>query len=292
MDVLEERIQRDEGGRGIKPLIIPGELELASKAVLGAEVVVILTGFPCLLDRECPTETDGPSGAIAVALAVVRSGKKAVIAVDECNAKVLQAGLSQCKEEITLEVFPPASAWDDAQQKRLAELGGRAGCVVALERAGPGKDGKYYTMRARDMTSLLAPLDRLFDDSYRSSNGFRYTTVGIGDGGNEVGMGKVMSKVVEHIPNGETIACTSAADHLIVASVSNWGGYALAAAVSILSGNRSLLLTSDEETAVVSAVVDAGARDGPTGQEGLFVDGMPLQTSLDVLEDLRTAAAL
>lgn len=32
-------------------------------------------------------------------------------------------------------------------------------------------------------------------------------TIGIGDGGNECGMGKVYDLVVEHVPLGEHIAC-------------------------------------------------------------------------------------
>ena len=59
-------------------------------------------------------------------------------------------------------------------------------------------------------------------------------TIGIGDGGNEIGMGKVRDLVRKHIPHGEEIACCVGADQLITAGVSNWGGYALATALHIL----------------------------------------------------------
>ena len=59
-------------------------------------------------------------------------------------------------------------------------------------------------------------------------------TIGIGDGGNEIGMGKVLDSVKEHIPYGEKIACRIGADQLITAGVSNWGGYALATSLYIL----------------------------------------------------------
>ena len=45
-------------------------------------------------------------------------------------------------------------------------------------------------------------------------------------------MGKVLPLVEQHIPNGAQIACVIPTDHLIVCSVSNWGGYALAAALA------------------------------------------------------------
>ena len=38
-------------------------------------------------------------------------------------------------------------------------------------------------------------------------------SIGIGDGGNEVGMGKVNARVRESIKLGERIACTVATDH-------------------------------------------------------------------------------
>ena len=58
--------------------------------------------------------------------------------------------------------------------------------------------------------------------------------MGIGDGGNEVGMGKVRQQVMQHIPNGEKIASSVCTDQLIAAGVSNWGAYALAAALYVL----------------------------------------------------------
>ena len=45
-------------------------------------------------------------------------------------------------------------------------------------------------------------------------------------------MGKVIQAVHQHIKNGVSIGCTTPADFLITASVSNWGGYALAAALA------------------------------------------------------------
>ena len=56
-------------------------------------------------------------------------------------------------------------------------------------------------------------------------------TIGIGDGGNEIGMGKVLERVNTNVKNGCEIACTVASDYLVTAGVSNWGGYALAKAI-------------------------------------------------------------
>ena len=57
----------------------------------------------------------------------------------------------------------------------------------------------------------------------------------IGDGGNEIGMGKIHSRVIaSSITNAAEIACVVPTDHLLVCSVSNWGGYALAAAAAVV----------------------------------------------------------
>ena len=61
------------------------------------------------------------------------------------------------------------------------------------------------------------------------------TTIGIGDGGNEIGMGKLPAGLIaQHVPNGAQIACVTSCDHLVVAGVSNWGAYGLAAGVRLL----------------------------------------------------------
>ena len=58
---------------------------------------------------------------------------------------------------------------------------------------------------------------------------------GIGDGGNELGMGKVKDIIHRDIPNGPTIACAITSGYLLTAGVSNWGGYALATALYLVS---------------------------------------------------------
>ena len=48
------------------------------------------------------------------------------------------------------------------------------------------------------------------------------------------------------------------------------------------------LPSEEEETAKCVAIVDAGARDGVSGELALSVDGMPLETSLEILRKLKT----
>ncbi len=70
------------------------------------------------------------------------------------------------------------------------------------------------------MAALNAPLDALF---LRRRSGT--VTIGVGDGGNEIGMGRVRARVVRDVPNGAKIASVVRTDHLMVAGISNWGAW-------------------------------------------------------------------
>jgi hypothetical protein len=63
----------------------------------------------------------------------------------------------------------------------------------------------------------------------------RISTTSIGDGGNELGMGKVKEMVEKYVAHGEQIACAVPSDYLVAAGVSNWGGYAIAVGLYVLS---------------------------------------------------------
>ena len=56
----------------------------------------------------------------------------------------------------------------------------------------------------------------------------------MGDGGNEVGMGRVLPLVQKHITHGDRIAAMTTCDWLIVADTSNFGGYAIVLAMTVL----------------------------------------------------------
>ncbi len=97
-------------------------------------------------------------------------------------------------------------------------------------------------------------------------------------------MGKVRAAVQAHIENGDVIAAVVPAQHVVAAGVSNWGGWAIAAAACPAS-----LPTLEEEVSLVAAVAAAGARDGITGSLD-SVDGLPMERHYEVLADVRELA--
>jgi hypothetical protein len=114
-------------------------------------------------------------------------------------------------------------------------------------------------------------------------------------------MGGVRALVEAHVPLGREIACVTPADNLIVAGVSNWGAWALVAAVeaaaALWQGGAApapaLLPTAEEEAALERALAACGVGDGVTGQVEPpgSVDGMQADVHRSVLESLREARA-
>ena len=99
---------------------------------------------------------------------------------------------------------------------------------------------------------LNAPLDALF---LRRRAGT--VTIGIGDGGNEIGMGRVRARVVRDVPNGAKIASVVRTDHLVVAGTSNWGAWGVVAHLG--AGHRPRPPPHPEGGGA------ADPRDGPRG---------------------------
>ncbi|HEX3150947.1 MAG TPA: glutamate cyclase domain-containing protein [Gemmataceae bacterium] len=196
--------------------------------------------------------------------------------------------------------LPDGTSVEDADQYRavFGKLTGSLTHLIAVERVGPNhrvsslkalptttpevlgqfvkavprpQRGRCFTMRGHDLTPLTAPAHHLFEGPRD------YVTIGIGDGGNEIGMGKVpWDTIRKNIKNGELIACRVATDHLIVAGISNWGAYALAAGVLHLRGkwDASLVDLGRERALLEHLVVRGPLVDGVTGKRNATVDGL------------------
>ena len=83
---------------------------------------------------------------------------------------------------------------------------------------------------------------------------------------------------------------TSACSKLIVSSVSNWGGYGLLEAISILT-NKNLLPSVEADTANIQKIVSMGAVDGFSGENIDKVDGFTLDENSDFLKQLHILIA-
>jgi hypothetical protein len=106
-------------------------------------------------------------------------------------------------------------------------------------------------------------------------------SIGVGDAGNEIGMGAIESRVRRDIEYGATcqcpcesgIACAIETDVLVPAAVSNWGAYGIVAQLDDMLDTRSLH-APETEVRMLTEAAAAGAIDGVLGGTTGWCDGM------------------
>ncbi|MBF4694425.1 DUF4392 domain-containing protein [Fusibacter ferrireducens] len=274
---IDKIIGRHLENRGMDRVQLVGETEAGAKSLYLSKTVMIVTGF---VIRDCLTgETDGPLGAIALASALEQLGKCVVLVTDVFTERILRDCCRIKAVKAPIEVIPREGAepfCDGIIQTYKPTH------IVAIERPGMAQDGHYYSMRGEDLSDMVSNADHLFINAKRHG----IVTLAVGDGGNEIGMGKVAPLIHKYVKKGAYISAVTSADYLVVAGVSNWGGHALAAVLSMLE-KKMLLHDCSMETQLLEAMVSAGAVDGCTKQRALTVDGLSLEENLDVLEALR-----
>ena len=224
----------------------------------------IVTGFFIPHANPPCGETDGPLGAVFLARALVPLGMKVVLLTDAFCTPALEVGvaLAGLRKAVPIVTLPPAHSFDalspDSYWEKIAERTGPLTHLIALERVGPSHTpdigavqpgataedmgafsqavttdhhDRCHSMRGRDITTYMSPAHLLFEPPARPAG---LITIGIGDGGNEIGMGKIPWRIIrDNIPGGAVVACRVPCDHLIVCGISNWGAYGLAAGVQL-----------------------------------------------------------
>jgi hypothetical protein len=254
--------------------------------------VVIVTGFFIPHAKPPCGETDGPLGAIFLARAFDWLGFSVTLFTDLFCGRALKTGLESCGVNILINTLPKHDDCSWAEYLDLARFYQlHYSHLIALERVGPGSDGLCRNMHGSDITQQNRPAHLLFEAAARQIPPL--CTIGIGDGGNEIGMGKIPADVIaRNIPHGERISCRVPTDHLIVAGVSNWGAYALAAGVAVLrsQGLPWMLFDVEHERELLRVMVEEGPLvDGVTAQQTVTVDGLAFD---DYVEPLRQIGKL
>ncbi len=291
--------------------------------------VVIVTGFFIPQANPPAGETDGPLGALFLARALAPLGLEVALATDDFCLAAMREGLSACglEEDVPLIELPPAASADAlAYWHEFLACGGTCGFpsppshLIALERVGPSHTptsllaqpgstpgdverfrgevppehhDRCHTMRGLDITDRMRPAHLLFEAARLAET--RITTIGIGDGGNEIGMGRVPWRVVrDNIAGGALVACRVPTDHLVVCGVSNWGAYGLAAGVLHLlgAGDDPSLFCAERERDLLQLMMDKGRLvDGMTGRPTATVDGLPFERYAALLPALERVLA-
>jgi hypothetical protein len=326
LKAMRDLIQEDVGNRGLRRdatdnLIsaFPNDFADACRSLANTPQakIMIVTGFYIPHAEPPGGETDGPLGAVFLARALVPLGVEVVLATDRFCARALEVGVKECGLAGAVSVRSLPSSADPLAWGDFHGLEGRVTHLIALERVGPSHtresllaqrcDGRpkemaaferevpethqdrCHTMGGLDITANMGPAHLLFETAMRGKPSV--ATIGIGDGGNEIGMGKMPWEVIrKNIPNGGLVACRVPTHALIVAGVSNWGAYALAAGVTALRGKRpdSGLFDVAREKELLSVMVREGPLvDGVSGKPTVTVDGLAFAQYANPLERLR-----
>lgn len=263
MGRLEQLILRDSrrGMDRLTDLLPPDFCTRAGRYVLGwpRGRVLLITGF--YVDGK--GETDGPPGTKLLFDALTKLGFSPLIVTDPfCAAYFRAAGLP-------FVTFGPGAGEGELlsllQQEKPVGL-------IAVERCGRAADGRYINARGRSIGGHMAPLDGLFLH-------FDGPTVGVGDGGNEIGMGNIAPGVAQRL---DRVPCAVETGALIIATVSNWGALGLCAALGALPTRAELL-------AAYTLCPQTGLIDGITGAPALSEDGFPLDHVQRLRDELEQA---
>jgi hypothetical protein len=316
---IRDLIHEDIGKRGLATdptrnllTVCPADFAAACRSIAGEQQarVAVVTGFYIPHAQPPCGETDGPLGAVFLARALIPVGIKVTLVTDSFCTHALEVGLEACGLGRTVQVLRPD----------LISRAGPLTHLIALERVGPshtleslqaqlGPEGalgetyldflhevppehqdRCHTMRGLDITANMSPAHLLFEAAAHQNP--RTTTIGIGDGGNEIGMGKIPWDIIHrNIPGGGLVACRVPTDHLIVCGISNWGAYGLGTGVRLLRGQTEPgdLFDPIKECRILKAMVQKGPLvDGVTGKPTITVDGIAFDRYVGKLQRLGT----
>jgi Domain of unknown function (DUF4392) len=274
--MVDSLLGLDPGGRGIARFFVAGAAAQAARALRRAKRVLLTTGFS--VGPGMP-ETDGPPGTASLGRALRSLGAEVTYITDAAALPPLQAALGALGEPTAIVTFHAAGDAALTARRLLAEHAPTH--LISIERPGRTGTGDYLSMRGESVREWNAPLDALFLEASR-----RVITVGVGDGGNEIGMGALRARLTRAGPRIKNIASVVSARYPVVAGVSNWGAYGIVVELSRLA-RRPLLHTGDEERRMIEACMKAGAVDGITRKHEATVDALPVEAHVGMVELLR-----
>lgn len=297
--------------RAGRPLALAAA-SLLTERVHPGDMVLLATGWP---DRpwvsEGIFETDGPPGAAAL-------GRSMNLALGAVPVLVVERDLVPAAERVLrgagLVALPPEEArraatsdhpihagsvipWPSdlgeaqvAARSALRDLSPTA--VIAIEKGGMNANGRIHTRRGIDVTGPIAKVDPLLEIARDAG----VATVGIGDGGNELGMGNIRDALRLSLPFGSECACPckggivpeTEVDALVVAAVSNWGAYGVEACLAYLADKPEAMHDGTLEVLALQAGAEGGLMDGILGYVEPSADGLRADIHAAIVSMLRS----
>ena len=267
------------------------------------------TGNPVWLPNG---ETDGPGGIAILARLFANLNHRVCVLSEACFlqgilASVQAAGVPVLAEKnwqqrsvgaLAVEV-PTGRSAADAFMPAFLKSVPDASLAFFVEKPGPNSAGVFHNSSGKPKPpDGIAHLDVLAELARKHG----IVTVAVGDGGNEIGFGAIRNELADIHPYGTECGCpcgkgiinATEVDCLFPAAVSNWGCYAIAAAIAASLRRPELMPELAEVEASIVAPLAHGAYDGYSGMSVRTVDGTSLEANKAVyqlmLEVLRLAS--
>ena len=218
-------------------------------------------------------ENDGPLGAVVLAKALTSIGHKVAFYTDTAAAAPIEELLEWLSIDAKLVRLEKG---DTKIQKQIADS---LDIAIAVERLGGNPNGILYGATGVSRSDFRCNTDTIFE----AMTTLGKPTIGIADGGNEIGCGKIRHIIVETLadlnyadrtPCGGGIFSVVSTDVLVIATSSNLGCAGLIAALALHREDPSLCHTGDLERAIIAKGVEIGLTDGGTGRVIEAVDGV------------------
>ena len=234
-------------------------------------------------------ETDGICGAVVLARALrVALQARPLLATEEAISPFVAAaveaapmghvmGLGPAPEAVRIVACPPGP--EAGGECSAALLQRRPAAVLAVEKAGVNCAGVPHSSGGMDIGVATARFEELLRGAQRAG----ILTIGIGDQGNELGLGAIAEAAAAEARYGRTCRCPCGqgtvsavpADVTVIGGTSDWGAFGVAAALAFLLDRRDALPSGEMVRSVIAAAVEAGAIDA-VARKGLpQVDGYP-----------------
>lgn len=241
-------------------------------------------------------ETDGPLGAASLGRALdLGIGAKPVFICEKTHedpvvATVEAAGISVLDEDrlhkrphsTVIETLPLGREAGEAFAEDILEKYQPA-AVIFIEKTGPNTEGIHHSIMGSAKPENEVGHAYWLADQARARG---ILTIGIGDGGNEIGFGIIHEAVKAIQPYGERCQCpceagvatVTSTDVLVACSVSNWGAYGVSAQLAAMLKNPDLLQSASMEAFMLERCVVAGGTDGAYASQIRYVDGTSAAT--------------
>lgn len=299
IDVLNDAARRRYGR---VPALVAAER--LRERVQPGDAVIIATGCTYPGFELVVGEPDGPMGSasLARALALGLQAKPLIVAeeclVDGVRSAVRAAGLNTITVDHLMRLSPELNRSasvlsfpvddDEAirESRRLLDML-HPSAVVAIEKLGPNERGVYHMVKGHDASAFQAKAARLFEAARLRG----LLTIGVGDRGNEIGMGAIAETVKQLLPYGSRCQCpclggvadATEVDVVVPGTCSNWGAYGIAACLAAILDAPDIFHDAGAEARMLRACIEAGMADGISILCEPAVDGIPEDVHLAVV---------